>query len=66
MCSTRDARIARLGEAIDELATTLRTTPAGEAGLGEVASRLAGIWEMIAELDPAVATRLRGYSADSP
>jgi hypothetical protein len=65
MCSNRDARIARLREAIDELAVTLRNTPAGEAGLGEVASRLAGIWEMIAELDPAMAKRLRGYS-DSP
>lgn len=61
MCSTRDARIARLGEAIDELAVTLRTKPAGDASIGEAAVRLAGIWAMIAELDPAVAKRLPGY-----
>jgi hypothetical protein len=61
MCSTRDAQIARLGEAIDDLAVTLRKTPASEACLGDVTARLAGIWALIAELDPAVATRLRGY-----
>jgi hypothetical protein len=61
MCSTRDARIARLGEAIEELAVTLRKNPAGDANLGDVTARLAGIWAMIAELDPAVAVRLPHY-----
>jgi hypothetical protein len=61
MCSTRAARIARLGEAIDELAVTLRKSSASEACPGDVTARLARIWELIAELDPAVAARLRGY-----
>jgi hypothetical protein len=71
MSSNRDERLARLGDAINELAVTMRTRPSGEAGvgesgeagIGELADRLAGIWAMIAELDPAVAARLPRYCA---
>jgi hypothetical protein len=67
MCSTSDARIALLGEAIDDLAEQTRTgiLPGGEAGAGtdDVAQRLAGIWAMVAELDPGLAERLPRYAA---
>jgi hypothetical protein len=62
MCSTRDARPARIGAAIDEVAAAAR---GGHADVTDLASRLAGIWTMIAELDPALAARLRGYCPDT-
>jgi hypothetical protein len=65
MCSTREARIAMIGAAIDELATAARTGAAGHADVTELAARLAGIWAMIAELDPALAARLRSYFPDT-
>ena len=61
MCSTREARLARLRAAIDEVALAARADPAGHADPEELAERLAGLWAMIAELDPGLATRLRGY-----
>ncbi len=71
MCSTPDARIALLGQAIDELAADTRSgtraATAGSAGTGtemdSVAERLAGIWAMVAELDPGLAERLPRYAA---
>jgi hypothetical protein len=67
MCSIPDARIALLGEAIDDLAEQARAgiKPAEAAGGGtdDVAQRLAGIWAMVAELDPGLAERLPRYSA---
>jgi len=66
MCSTPDARIALLGQAIAELA---QQTMAGagldggntDAGMEGVAERLAAIWAMVAELDPGLAARLPRY-----
>jgi hypothetical protein len=67
MCSTPDARIALLGEAIDDLAEQARAgiQAAGMAGAGtdDVAQRLAGIWAMVAELDPGLAECLPRYAA---
>ncbi|HEY6277632.1 MAG TPA: hypothetical protein VIX86_15000 [Streptosporangiaceae bacterium] len=62
MCSTVEERLALIGKAIDEVAAA-SVTPG--AGLDHLAARLAQIWAMVAELDPALAGRLRGYTADS-
>src|SRR5215831_14490864 len=64
MCSTREARLASLRAAIDEVALAAQGDPGEHADLGELAARLAGIWAMIAELDPGLAARLRGYCPD--
>lgn len=65
MCSTREARIERIGAAIDEVAAAARAPAAGHADLTELTDRLAGVWAMIAELDPALAARLRAYFPDT-
>jgi hypothetical protein len=53
--------VDRLAKAITELAVTMRNSPDGEASAGELAGRLASLWAMVADLDPAVAARLSGY-----
>lgn len=65
MCSTREARIARIGAAIDEVAAAARGDAAGHADVTDLAARLAGIWAMVAELDPYLAARLRSYFPDT-
>ena len=65
MCSTREARLARLRAAIDEVALAVQADPAGHASPEELAERLADLWAMIAELDPGLAARLRGYCPDT-
>jgi hypothetical protein len=73
MCSTVSERLARIGQAIDELAAETRETGrpvrgAGTAGTGPAASmddRLAQIWQMMAELDPEVARRVTDYGGSS-
>lgn len=67
MCSTQEARIARIGAAIDEVAAAAAHAggAAGHADVNELAARLAGIWAMVAELDPALAARLRSYFPDT-
>ena len=64
MCSTED-RLARIGEAIDEVAEAASQGAASGAGMADLTAQLARIWAMLAELDPALAGRLRGYSVDS-
>jgi hypothetical protein len=61
MCSTPDARIALLGQAIDELAQT--RTGETDADMTGVAQRLAAIWAMVAELDPGLAACLPRYAS---
>ena len=65
MCSTREARLARLRAAIDEVALAAQAGSGEHADLEELATRLAGLWAMIAELDPGLAARLRGYCPDT-
>jgi hypothetical protein len=65
MCSTRDARIERIGAAIDEVAAAARAPAAGHADVTELTDRLAVIWAMIAELDPILAARFRAYLPDT-
>jgi hypothetical protein len=52
--------LERLGEAIEELAETVRGRAGGDVSAGD----LARVWALVAELDPAVAARLPGYSGD--
>jgi len=61
MCSNMEARIAAVGEAIDEVAAALQAGAASGASLDDLAGRLAQIWAMVAELDPGLARRLPGY-----
>ncbi len=64
MCSTPDPRLDRIGSAIDELAAAAAEVAAGGTeDPGALAGRLAEIWAMVADLDPALAKRLRGYTA---
>ena len=63
MCSTED-RLARIGEAIDEVAKAASEGAASGAGMADLTAQLARIWAMLAELDPALASRLRGYTVD--
>jgi hypothetical protein len=64
MCSTPEVRLAMLRAAIDEVARAARTGLPGH-GPEDLADRLAGLWSMIAELDPALAARLRAYGPDT-
>jgi len=64
VCSTED-RLARIGEPIDEVAEAASEAAASGAGMADLTAQLARIWAMLAELDPALAARLRGYSVDS-
>jgi hypothetical protein len=74
MCSITDERLALIGTAIDELAEAARVA-AGGAGADTsdtltqdtlaqdaMAERVAGIWAMVADLDPALAHRLSQYT----
>jgi hypothetical protein len=65
MCSTLEARLAMLRAAIDEVALAVRAGQPGHPGPQDLAERLAGLWAMIAELDPALAARIRGYGPDN-
>lgn len=62
MCSTPDSRLDRIGTAIDKLAAEVAA--AGASGPGPLAGRLAEVWAMVADLDPGLAQRLPGYTAD--
>jgi len=57
--------LARIGEAIDEVAEAASEGAASGAGMADLTAQLARIWAMLAELDPALAGRLRGYTVDS-
>ena len=53
-----------IGRAIDEVAAAASEGAVSDAGLDDLTARLAAIWAMLAELDPALAGRLRDYAAD--
>jgi hypothetical protein len=63
VCSTED-RLALIGEAIDEVAAAASGGSASGVGMADLTARLARIWAMLAELDPALAARLRNYGVD--
>ena len=74
MCSITDPRLALIGTAIDELAEAARaaagdpgartpdTTADGALAQDALAERVACIWAMVADLDPALAHRLSQYT----
>jgi hypothetical protein len=68
MCSTPDprpapdSRLALIGIAIDKLAEEARAGGPGDGADG-MAARLACLWAMMADLDPALAQRLPRYTA---
>jgi hypothetical protein len=62
MCSTVEGRLALIGEAIDDVAATLSAGELSSAGMDDLTVRVAGIWSMLADLDPALARRLRNYA----
>jgi hypothetical protein len=57
-----DPRLTLIGVAIDKLAEEARASTSGDGADGMV-QRLACIWAMVADLDPALAQRLPRYSA---
>jgi hypothetical protein len=61
MCSTVSERLARIGQAIDELAAETRGTGRPIRLAGSLDDRLARIWLMMAELDPELARRVTDY-----
>jgi hypothetical protein len=71
VCSTSVQRIAKFGQAIDELAAQTGATEACNrrpndarvSDSGDVVIRLAELWAQLAELDPEVARRLPTYEA---
>ena len=63
MCSTQEVRLARLRAAIDEVARAAHASPGEHADPEELAERLAGLWAMIAELDPGLACAARATSS---
>jgi hypothetical protein len=62
VCSTTSEQLAKIGRAIDELAADSRA-PHGARSDATFEDRLAGIWAMVAELDPELARRMPSYDA---
>ena len=60
VCSTTSEQLAKIGKAIDELAADSRA-PQGARSDASFEDRLAGIWAMVAELDPELARRMPSY-----
>jgi hypothetical protein len=59
VCSNTGDAVDRLAAAIDQLASDAR----GDASDPELAARLAGLWQMVSDLDPELARRRQGYTA---
>ncbi len=62
MCSMMEGRLALIGEAIDDVASALSAGELSSARMADLTARLARIWGMLADLDPALARRLRNYA----
>jgi hypothetical protein len=59
VCSNTGDAIDRVAAAIDQLASDVH----GSASEPELAARVAGLWQMVSDLDPELARRTRGYTA---
>jgi hypothetical protein len=59
VCSNTGDAVDRLAAAIDQLASDVR----GDASDPELAARVAGLWQMVSDLDPELARRRQGYTA---
>jgi hypothetical protein len=62
VCSSRGDAIDRVAAAIDQLASDARD-PDGTMLAGELATRIATLWQMLSDLDPELARRARRYAA---
>jgi hypothetical protein len=62
VCSSTGDAIDRVVAAIDQLASDTREGR-GPGWDGELAERIAALWQMISDLDPELARRARGYTA---
>ena len=56
MCSTDDAALRRVAEAIDQLEADRRN---GDAA--DLEARVAAVWSMVSEIDPELARLASGY-----
>ena len=61
VCSNTGDAIDRIAAAIDQLASDAQDAKAG-VGEGELATRLATLWQMVSDLDPELARRARRYT----
>lgn len=66
MCSNANALLIQVCLAIDELARRSASREGGAAGgpgetPDEITARVAAVWAMVADADPELARRLRGY-----
>jgi hypothetical protein len=59
VCSNTGDAVDRLAAAIDQLANDARD----DANDPELAARVAGLWQMVSDLDPELARRTQGYTA---
>ena len=59
VCSNTGDAVDRLAAAIDQLAHDVR----GDASDPALAARVAGLWQMVSDLDPELARRRQGYTA---
>ena len=59
VCSNTGDAVDRLAAAIDQLAHDVR----GDASDPALAARVAGLWQMVSDLDPELARRTQGYTA---
>jgi hypothetical protein len=59
MCSKTGDAIDRIAAAIDQLASDAH----GAASERELTERVAGLWQMVSDLDPELARRAQGYTA---
>jgi hypothetical protein len=59
VCSNTGDAVDRLAAAIDQLARDVR----GDASDPALAARVAGLWQMVSDLDPELARRTQGYTA---
>jgi hypothetical protein len=66
VCSIQESRLARVGEAIDEIDAAVHAATPAAPDMDDLAERVATIWAMVAELDPALALRMPGYYQGSP
>lgn len=58
MCSITGDAIDRITAAIDQLASDVH----GAASERELTTRVAGLWQMVSDLDPELARRAQGYT----
>jgi hypothetical protein len=62
VCSNLGDAIDRIAAAIDQLASDTRNARLAPLD-GDAAARIAGLWQLISELDPGLARRIPRYAS---